>query len=178
MHLERALRVATASLQRPIGQGAERGAAADVGNGEPDAFLRADCHDGEIARRGEAAASQRIHRHKPRDHPRRAVEIAAMRHRIEMRADDDARGGAVAPGPSHVEVSRCIPRDVEAELACRLLDGCVRPLLAGAVRVAGHARFVGSVTPESLEQLGGKYAARAHCFDDFHARPFLLERGC
>ena len=105
---------------------------------------------------------QRVDRGEPGDDAGRAVEIAAVRHAVEMRADDHPLRRPVAPRPGHVEIGRRVPRDLEAEVARRPLDGRVRALLAGAVRVARDTRRVQAVAAQRVEQPGGEGAARRH----------------
>ena len=67
-------------VERPVRQGTERAPAADVGNLEPDAFLGADAHDGEVAGWGDAALAERGDRGEAGDNPGGAIEVAAVRH--------------------------------------------------------------------------------------------------
>jgi hypothetical protein len=67
-------------VERPVRQGTERASAANVGDLEPNAFLGADAHDGEVAGQGDAALAERGDRGEARDNPGGAIEVAAVRH--------------------------------------------------------------------------------------------------
>ena len=105
----------SADLQRAVGQRPEAAAAADVGNLEPDAFLGADAHHHDVAVRRQAHRAQRAHRRQSGQHARGAVEVAAMRHRIQMRADHQHRRRPVAPGQGHVQIGRVVVTDFQPE---------------------------------------------------------------
>ena len=72
---QRAAGVDATRLQRPVRQGAQRAAAADIGHLEPDALLRPDAHHDDVAGRLDSHALQRGDRGQPRDHTGGAVEI-------------------------------------------------------------------------------------------------------
>lgn len=105
-----------------------------------------------------------------RDHARRPVEIPAMRHAVEVRADHHARRFGVASRQGHVGVRREIPLDAQPEPLRRRHRRPVRPLLAGAVRVARHPRLVGAVAPQRVEQRLGQAALRRHRLVDIRCR--------
>ncbi len=86
---QRAAGVDAAHIQRAVRQRAECAAAADVGDLEPDALLGADAHHRDVAVGCGASLLQRRHGDQAGDHAGGAVEVAAMRHGVEMRADDD-----------------------------------------------------------------------------------------
>ncbi len=93
---ERAAVVYPPRLQRAVRQHPERGARTDVGDFEPNAFFRPYCHRGHIARWRDVQRLEGLDRNKPSHDTRRAIEIAAVRDRIEMRAQHDARPIPVA----------------------------------------------------------------------------------
>ncbi len=165
---ERAVRVAPRCLQCASWQAAERRPAADVGHLEPHALFGADSHDGEIAGGRDTHPLQGVDRDQSGDHAGGAVEIATMRHRIEVRPHDHPLGVAVPAGPCHVEVGRRIAADAQVQPAGRLLDGQVGPLFARAVRVAGHAVAVETVTAERIEEPRRQGAACGDRCCDLH----------
>jgi hypothetical protein len=161
-----AARVDALRVQRAVRQAAERGTAADVGHLEPRAFLGAHRHHRDVAARHQPEALERRHRHQPRDHAGRAVEVAAVRHAVQVRADHHARRVPVAPRQRHVRVRREVPLHAETKPLRRRGRRRVRALLAGAVGVARHARLVQAVAPQRIEQRDGHRALRRHRFAD------------
>ena len=86
-----------------------------------------------------------------RHHAGGTVEIAAMRNGIEMGADDQALGCGIAAGQRHVEICRCVMRDVQAEPMRDLGHRRMRALFARAVGIAGYARFIHAVAAQPIE---------------------------
>ena len=80
-----------------------------------------------------------------------AIEIAAVRDRVEMRADNHALRIGIAAGQRHVEVGRGVALDMEAELLSNRCHRRMRTLFAGAVRIARYARFVEAVAAKLVE---------------------------
>ncbi len=144
--------VDTADVQRAVGQGAEAAAAADVGDLKPDAFLGADAHDDDVAFGRQVQGPQGADGCQAGEDAGGAVEVAAMRHRIEMRADHQGRRGAVAAGQGHVEVGGGVVADLQLHGFGGFGNRGVCPLFAGAVRVAGDAGFVQAILAQLVEQ--------------------------
>jgi hypothetical protein len=126
-------------LQRFLGELPEGGMGADIGAVEPGGFLGADRHDGDVALGHDALGAQPGHGGKARHHTGRAIVIAALRHRIHMRADDDARQIAAPTGQGHIEVQRGILGDFEAQFPRHAAGELVGEILAFAVSGPGDA---------------------------------------
>ena len=75
----------------------EGAAAAQIGDVEPGRLLGANAHDGQVAGRHVAGAAHARQHAQAGDDAGGAVEVAALRDAVEMRAHHDARCGAVAP---------------------------------------------------------------------------------
>ena len=134
-------------LERAVGQGAQGRAAADIGDLEPDALLGADTHHGDVAAGLDARVPERGYGDEPGDHAGRPVEIAAMRHAVEMRADDDFRRVAISTWQRHIGVGRSVLGDLEFKLS-RMVEHGSRPwCLSRPVSVAGHPRPAGVRPP-------------------------------
>ena len=153
---ERASAVRPPRLQRAVRQHAERCARADVGDLEPNAFLRPYCHRGHVARGRDAQRFQRLRRNKSGDDARRAVEVAAVRDQIKVRAHHDSRPSSVMSGKRHEEVRRVIVALLEPEPRCPFPDDLVGELLARPVGVTGDARQfrVETARTQLLEERG------------------------
>jgi hypothetical protein len=118
---------------------AEGGAAADIGRGKPRQLLGAHAHHRDVVRRLPVRhGPARQHRHAG-DDARRAVVVAALRHRIEVRAGHDRGQAAVAPGQSQVEIAGASIRFSSPSDWPMALHQLVRHLLAVAVGGAGDA---------------------------------------
>lgn len=72
-----------------------------------------------------------------------AVEIAAMRYAVEMRADDDCWQIGVVAGERQIEIAGGIDTRCGAELFRFLADQLMGKTLARTVSDAGYARCVG-----------------------------------
>ena len=118
--------------------------------------------------RRDAGALQRRDRDEAGDHAGGAVEIAAMRHRIEMRADDDALRGRVAAGQRHVQIGRGVVLDAQAQPLRGRGHRGMRALFAGAVRDRAYARFVEPVAAQLVEQCRRQFALLRHRRNDIH----------
>ncbi len=170
--------VDAAHVERAIRQRAECAAAADVGDLEPDALLGADTHHGEVAIQRDAGVLQSGDGDEPRHHAGGAVEVAAVRDRIEMRADDDSLRLRIATGKGHVEVGCGIMLDAQAEPLRDSGHRRMRSLLARTVRIARYARFVEPVTSELVEQRCREFALSRHRRGEIHLRrPLYLRSG-
>ncbi|MNI30481.1 hypothetical protein D3C73_843290 [compost metagenome] len=78
-----------AGFEPAIRQATQCRPAADIGNSEPDAFFRPDAHGDDIAGGLDAQVFQGGDYRQSGDNPCSAIEIAAMRNAVEMRAHDD-----------------------------------------------------------------------------------------
>ena len=166
---QRATGVDAAHVQRAVRQRAERAAAADIGDLEPDALLGADAHDGEVAIQRDAGALQRGDGDQPRHHTGGAIEVAAVRHGVQMRADDDSLRRWIAAGERHVEIGRGIMLDAQTEPLRNRRHRRMRPLFARPVRVARYARLVETVTSELIEQRCREFALPCHRCCEIHS---------
>ncbi len=159
-------------LQRAVRKHAERRAAADIGDAEPAAFLGPHAHDGNVLRRRVAERLERADRRQAGDDAGGAVEIAALRHRIQVRADHLDRLRAIPAGPGHVGVGGGVLRDLQAQPASDLRHQGVRRLLAFAVARARDAAHVDARRAKTVEHLRGEIGLRLDGGDEFgrHAR--------
>ena len=160
---QRAAGVDPPHIQRAVRQHGEGAAAADVGDLEPDALLGADAHHREVVVQRDAGALQRRDGDEAGHHAGGAVEIAAVRHRVEMRADNHALRIGVAAGQRHVEVGGGVVLDAQAELLSNRGHRRMRALFARAVRIARHARFVEAVAAKLVEQRCRQFALCRNC---------------
>jgi hypothetical protein len=84
-----------------------------------------------------------------------AVVVAAVRHAVEMRADHDARRGAVAARQGDVEIAGEIGRDLERQPAPQRRHALVRIALAGTERGARHpGRILGMLAQLAEQPVG------------------------
>ena len=113
------------------------------------------------------ALHPRDHR-QPGEHARRAVVIAAARHRIEMAAEHDPLRRPIRPRQGHVEVARGIDVGFQTQPLGGGAHEIVRRLLAGAIGVPRDADAVETAFVQSLEQasgegdIGGEVGAHLH----------------
>ena len=142
-----------ADVQGTVGQRAQAAAAADVGDLEPDAFLGADAHHDDVALGLQIQRAQRRHGDQSGEDAGGTVEVAAMRHGIEMRADDQGRRRAVAARQGHVKVGGGVMTDVKTKCHGSLRDGGVGALLTGSIRIARDARFIEAIAAQLIEQV-------------------------
>ena len=132
----------------------EGAAAAGVAGREPGAgLLGADRHDGDVPRRGEAGPLHAGDRGEPGQHPGRAVEIAALRHAVEVAAEDDALRRAVGPRQGQEEVADRVGLALQPDRLCRFLDQGMRHALPRPIGLAGDADPVEAAGLELREQL-------------------------
>src|SRR6266404_1432943 len=123
----------------------ERAAAAQIGDVEPGGLLRADRHHGQIVIGHESRALHRRQHGYAGDDSRRAVEVAALRHAVEVRTHDDARRAAVSSGQRHRQVTDRVDGDFKPCGVGRRPGDIVRRLLAVAIAVAHDAAAAASV---------------------------------
>ncbi|MNU87514.1 hypothetical protein D3C71_772980 [compost metagenome] len=133
----------------------ECGSAADIGSPEPGAFLGADRHDGDIAWRTDAGADITGDDREAKKHAGRAIEIAAHRHGIEMRSDEDART-LFAALHRHVEIAAGIGRYFKAELARLAAHHVMGDLFAETIGGAGDAAIGAGAASKLVEQPFGE----------------------
>jgi hypothetical protein len=100
----------------------------------------------------DARALQRRDSDEARHHAGGTVEIAAMWHGVEMRADDHAFRRRVAAGQRHVEIRRCVMRDAEAKPVRDRGHRRMRALFARAIGIARYAGFIQAVATQPVEQ--------------------------
>ncbi len=139
---QRAAGVDPADLQRTIRQGAEAAAAADIRHREPHALLRSDSHHDDVASRRLVQRLQHGNRRQPSQDAGRPVEVATMRHRVQMRADHHRWCRTVAPRQRHVQIGRVVVGYLQPQRLGRSGDCRVRPLFPVAVGVTRHARLI------------------------------------
>ena len=94
---------AVRSLGSAIRQPAERGARAEQADPEARPLLVAPAHDLHRSREAQPVIEERLDRLDRAEHPERAVESSALRHRVQMRADEHAR---TIPAEAAVEICR------------------------------------------------------------------------
>ena len=149
---QRAAGVGAPDLERVRRQKPERSLRADVGIGKPSALLGADAHHRNILRRHETGALPRCHDGHAGDYTGSTVEIAALRHRVEMRGNQKRPGAGVAALQRQVEVSGDIAGYVEPRLAADRRHQVMSELLAITVRRAGDAGTVARPGIKRFEQ--------------------------
>ncbi len=147
-------------LQRALGQRPEGAAAADIGDLEPDALLRAHPHHRQVAPRGHAQSPERSQRDETRHHAGRAVEIAAMGHAVEMRAHQDRRGRRIAAAPGRIGVERRVGGHCEPRRCGGLREDAVAEILARAIGVAHDAGVSGAALGQPRKEALGEAALR------------------
>lgn len=130
----------------------ERTAAAEVGNVEPGGLLGANAHDGDVARRLRAGLLERRQDAQSRHHPRGPVVVASLKNTVEVRADHDLRGAAIAAGQRHHQVADRIDGYLQADVIGCSAHDVVRRLLAGAVAVAHHAAATPGCPVKTIEK--------------------------
>src|SRR6266403_574140 len=130
----------------------ERASAAQIGDVEPGGLLRADRHHGQIVIGHESCALHRREHGYAGDDSRRAVEVAALRHAVEVRTHDDARRAAVSSGQRHRQVTDRVDGDFEPCGVGRRPGDVVRRLLAVAVAVAHDAAAAARGTAQGFKQ--------------------------
>ncbi len=106
-------------IQRPVRKRAESPTATDIRYLKPDALLGAHAHDGDVARRCQTHPLDGPNGHEPGHDARGAVEIAAVRHAVEMRAGENWRQRAVPARQRHVGVGGGVGADLEPEIRWR-----------------------------------------------------------
>ena len=114
----------------------ECAAAAEIRNVEPGGLFGANTYDGDIAvnlHRGPPQCGQNA---EARDHPCRAVVVAALRNAVEMRADHDARRGAITPGERHHQVANGVDRHFKIHRNGRRPYDVMRRLFAHPITIA------------------------------------------
>ena len=93
---------------------ADERAAADERDAEPDAFLLRETDDFEAERK--PARRDQPHQGDAEQHPEYAVERTGVRNRIQVRADEQARGARVGSGIASPHVARRVDADLHAGL--------------------------------------------------------------
>ena len=147
---------APAAVQRLGLEQSERRAAADIRRGKPRQLLGPHAHHGDVAlRRAPRPPPARQHRHAGHD-AGGAVIVAALRHRIEMRAGHDRRQRPVASRQGEVEIARRVEPLLERQVAADAAHQVVRHLLAFAVGRPRHAQPALRMLPQMIEPLPGK----------------------
>src|SRR5579863_9101324 len=76
-------------------------AAADIRDVEPSGLFGANAHHRDVTAGVDSRPLERGHHAQPRDHSRRTVVVAALRHAVEVGTDDDALGAPVATRQCH-----------------------------------------------------------------------------
>jgi hypothetical protein len=135
---ERAARGPVAALQVTRRQPAPERQGADIGAVEPGTFLAAEHDQFQRDGRQRAGAAVAGEDEEPRGDARGAVEVAALGHAVEVRADRERRAvhAAVEPGR---QVARAVRGHAEVEARGQLADEVERRLLARAEGFAGDA---------------------------------------
>ena len=136
----------------------QKRAAAEQGGAEPRALLVHECRDDDRPRRLEALGAQHPHRVDRRDHAERAVEVAAMRDRVEVRARHHRPGAAVAARrrPPRQQVAGAVARDREPELGQRAADEGDRRLELRRPREPGDPAALDAVAGGADPRGGGE----------------------
>ena len=104
------------------------------------------------------------------------VEIAAVRDRVEMRADNHALRICVAAGQCHVKVGRGVMLDAQAELLRNRGNRRMRALFARTIRVARYARFVETVAAKLVEQRCRQFTLCRNCCARSMVTPIVIAR--
>ena len=104
-------------VQRLGRQQAEGRATADIMSRKPRHFLGTNRHQRNAAARSRAASSQPGQHAEADGDAGGAVEISAMRHCVEMRADHDDRQRGIKSGQRHVKIAGEIDARLEPDRA-------------------------------------------------------------
>ena len=141
----------TVGVEKSEGAGASQ-----IRDVEPSGLLGANRHYGQIEIRYDCRAVHRRQHAQPSDDPRCAVEVAALRHAVEVRTDDDARCAAVPSRQRHRQVPNRIDRDLEPHGVCGRPGDVMSCLLAGAIAVAHDAAAAARRAVERFKQRSGQ----------------------
>jgi hypothetical protein len=122
------------------------------------AFFGSDCHRCHVSARPDAKVFQRGNRRQRGNRTCRAVEIAAVRNRIEMRPRYPARRGAVGSRQRRIKIANYIRRDLKADFFSSGAHKIVADLLARAVRRPRDALAprVEGARPQVVKQARGQ----------------------
>ncbi len=96
---------------------------------EPRGLFRADRHDDDVEGRSPPGPTRAREERDPGHHAGGAVVIAALRHRVQVRADNDRRRRPVAARQRRVAVPGSIDLDLQIQAARDIADHLVRELL-------------------------------------------------
>ena len=157
MFPERAAVIRPAHVEGRGVEPAEGGMGADIGAVEPGGFLGPDGHDGDVAAWLKAIHAQARERRESGHNPGGAVEVAALRNRIHMRADDQPRQRAVSARQRHIEVEGRIGLDFEAEALGRAARQAMGKCFALAIGRANDAAPDTGAGGELVEQRPGEF---------------------
>src|SRR5262245_16915965 len=126
-------------LERSQREHTKRRTAADVGDLEPDTLLGTDGDGRDVAVRVHTEVLQRFERYQAGDDARGAIEVAAVGHRIEMGACEQARRTSVLAGQRHEQIGGMVALCFKSHRLGALRDQLVRELLAAPIAIAGYA---------------------------------------
>ena len=153
MRLQRAAGIPPGSCQRLGRERAQCRAAARKADREPGAgFFGAGDEQRQVAGRNTLRMAQPRQAGEPGEHAHRTVVVAALHHRIQVAADDQAPGRAVAARQRQGKVAGMIDMLLQSEPASGIRDAVVRALLARTVRIARDPVAVDAVVVQGPEQ--------------------------
>ena len=158
---ERAAPFAVARREVVLRQPAEQSARADAGAPVPSAFLAAQRERLDVEHRPGAGLAHPDHRQQPGDDAGRAVVIAALGDRVEMRPAGQERRLVGAAGQRDRHVGGRVGGDLQAVAPRGLGDQGEGRVLARPVALARDAAPPGGGAAQLLEQLLGDRAAHA-----------------
>ena len=130
---------------------AEGGMGSDIGAVEPGGLLGPDRHHRDVPLGRDGLPAQPAEGREPGDHPRGTVIIAALGHRIHMRAGDQPRQLAPLARQGHVEIERRVGPDLEPEPLRRLSRQAMGEVLALAIGGAGDAAADAGMGAQRIE---------------------------
>ena len=155
---QHACAIAVRAFQCGGGQLAQQGQRAEVGLAVPGAFLAAQCQNAQWRSLFVAAAQLKQHQHAG-DNACQSVEVAALRHGIGMRANDDV---GFRPGllwQAQPQVAGSIPFMTQAQVFGPVLKYAQRGRLAFAIAFTGDAQAVtggfANLREQGLRQCAG-----------------------
>ena len=134
-----------------------------VCTGKPAArLLGTYAHDRYVLQQGHIERLQRRDRSEPRDYACGSVVIAAVGHRVKVRAYHPARRCLVGAGQSQIKIAGGIRGAAQAQRRCASGNQVIRVLLALTVRRARDALGAGGMRSKVVEQFPRHRHSRAH----------------
>ena len=161
---------------------ARQGAAADHAEGEPGALL---VREGDDLDRIVGLDTTFLHRLRDLDageHAERPVEVPAVVHGVDVRADEDGRSVGIPPLPAAEEVPDGVLADREASLFHKGGDEVLGGPLFFREREPGHAArllfaYLRKLREPAPQPLAVYHLCTTSGFSSFNAAPLRARRG-